>query len=221
MEMTSTLKINREPVRHATLQGLAAVGFVTLIIAGIMLAIYAARFVPEAASRVGSAAVYLSQVFTPAKKADLQVVTQIPFGVASTTESTTTAVVATTTTTVTKPVTYPPATTPGEETTTTYPSGGTPVATLHGLPDLKVTITQVGYLSLNNTDSFIAAKVIPSGLRGAVKFTVTNVGTNTTGNWSFNANLPTTSSFTFNSDAQKPLLPGERIDYTLGFDRHS
>lgn len=213
--MTTTIK--RTPNRQAALTGLAVVGFITLIILGIMLAIYAARFVPIAASRVGSAAVYLSQVFSPAKPdTDLQVVPQIPFDVATSTATSTTA--ASTTPAVVIPA-YPAPTTPGTATHTTYPAGGTQTtAPLYGKPDLLVTITQTGYLTTNNTNSFVASKTVPNNERGAVKFTVTNVGTNVSGRWDFEAVLPTTSSYTFHSDTQESLRPGEKIDYVLGFD---
>ena len=218
MEMTTTTTINRNPRRAAAISALALVGFITLIALGIMLAIYSARFVPAAVSRVGSAAVQLSQIFVPAPKSDLTVVPQLPFE-----ESTTTA----TSTIVTSPLlngqgtdtTVPAATTPGQQTSNTYPVGGASNAPLYGQSDLAVTITQVGYLSVDNTDSFIASSNVPSGFNAAVKFSVRNTGTNATGGWSFNAVLPTSSSYTFNSDQQKSLLPGEHIDYTLGFDR--
>lgn len=210
--MTTTYKRTN---RQAALTGLAVVGFITLIVLGILLAIYSARFVPAAVSRVGSAAVYLTQVFTPAPKdTDLQVVPQIPFEVATSTATTSPLVTAPVTTT--KPVTYPTATNPGTQTTNTY-GAGTP--TLYGQADLKVTITDVGYLALDNTNSFVSAKKVPDGKNAAVKFTVTNIGTNKSGTWSFQAQLPTTSSYTFTSDVQQSLNPNEHIDYVLGFDR--
>lgn len=212
--MTTTIK--RTPNRQAALTGLAVVGFITLIILGIMLAIYTARFVPVAASRVGSAAVYLSHVFSPAKDTDLQVVPQIPFDVATSTATST--VAASTTPAVVIPA-HPVTTTPGTPTQTTYPAGGTQTtAPLYGKPDLQVTITQTGYLTTNNTNSFVSSKTVPNNERGAVKFTVTNMGTNVSGTWDFEAVLPTTSSYTFQSDTQESLRPGEKIDYVLGFD---
>jgi subtilase family serine protease len=77
----------------------------------------------------------------------------------------------------------------------------------------------VGYLTSDNTDTFISSATVPSGYNAAVKFTVRNAGTNVSGNWVFNANLPTNSSYTYNSNSQQSLRPGERIDFTLGFDR--
>lgn len=215
MEMTQTTTISRNPRRTAAVNGLAAVGFITLIVLGILLAIYSARFVPAAVSRIGSAAVSLSQVFVPAKS-DLTVVPQVPFdnaGIASTSAS------ATSTATTSAPITTYPTPAAGPKTTTTYPAGGASTAPLYGQADLAVTITDVGYLTSNNTDSYVSGVIVPSNDNAAVKFSVTNVGTNISGPWSFNAMLPTNTSFTFNSNPQQSLRPGERIDFTLGFDR--
>jgi hypothetical protein len=218
--MTTTIK--RTPNRQAAITGLAVVGFVTLIIMGIMLAIYTARFVPEAANRVGSAAVYLSQVFSPKKDVDLTVVPQVPFDGTTASTSTATSTTATSSVPLVTVPTHPtvPATTAGAQTSTTYPAGGTHTpATLYGQPDIAVHISQTGYLTGNDTNTFVGGTTVPSGLRPAVKFMVTNVGTNASGQWYFKADLPTTSSYTFNSDVQQSLLPGEHIEYTLGFDR--
>jgi hypothetical protein len=63
MEITTTTT-TRNPARHAAINGLAIVGFIALLVAGIALAIYSARFLPKTASRIGAAAVSLSSVFT-------------------------------------------------------------------------------------------------------------------------------------------------------------
>jgi len=219
--MTMTSLPTPSPVRRVAINALALVGFVVLIIIGMTLAIYAASFVPTAVTRLNSAAVYLSSVFVPADKAGLDVVapgTEIPFGeapgagIATTTVATTTAIVTPTPVAPTTP-------SKGTPTTTVYPTGGTAPATLYGLSDLTVTIVSTGYLTTNDTGSFVASKSVPDGLRGAVKFSVSNIGTNTSGRFSFKAVLPTSSAYTFNSDLQDALLPSEHIDYVLGFDR--
>lgn len=218
MEMTTTTTISRDPRRMAAIHGLAVVGFIALIVLGIMLAIYSARFVPAAMSRVDSAAVYLSQVFTPASKNALTVVPQIPFSATSTASTTASNA---TTTTVTSPLlgnaSVPVANTPGPKTTTTINPGAS-TAPLSGLPDLAVTITQVGYLTGNSTDDFVGGSPVPAGSNPAVKFSVTNVGTNVSGSWNFSATLPTSNSFTYTSNPQQSLRPGEHIDFTLGFN---
>ena len=215
MQMTMTNTPNHSPARRATINALAIIGFVVLIIIGMALAIYAASFVPKAVTRLNSAAVYLSSVFIPADGAGLEVVTpgtEVPFGEAPG------AGIATTTATTTAPTT-PVTPTRGTETSVVYPTGGTTAPVLSGLSDLTVVNVITGYLTTNDTASFVASRIVPDGLRGAVKFTVVNTGTNLTGRFAFKAVLPTTSAYTLNSDSQDSLLPGERIDYVLGFDR--
>jgi len=95
------------------------------------------------------------------------------------------------------------------------PSSGT----LTGLPDFIVTINEVGYLTTSTTDSFVASSTVPTGNRPAVKFTIKNVGTNTTGSWRFSASIPTQTAYIFQSQPQQSLSPGDSIDYTLGFDQ--
>lgn len=196
--------------RRAAINALAIVGFIVLIIIGMALAVYAATFVPKIVTRLNSAAVYLSSIFVPASSdVSLEVV---PFPEAPVSEVATTSVAAPAT-----PVAAPAAIA-GTPTTVTYPTVK-PTPTLSGLSDLTVTITSRGYLTTSDTASFIKADSVPSGARPAVKFTITNSGTNLSGRFTFKAPLPTSSTYTFTSDSQDSLLPGEHIDYVLGFDR--
>lgn len=218
--MTMTSSPTPSPVRRVAINALALVGFVVLIIIGMTLAIYAASFVPKAVTRLNSAAVYLSSIFVSADKPGLQVVTpgtEVPFGETPGAGISTTTAATSTPATPAKPVATTP--TQGTQTTTVYPTGGTATPTLYGLSDLSVTIVSTGYLTTNDTASFVASKTVPDGLRGAVKFSVKNIGTNTSGRFTFKAVLPTSSTYTFNSGLQDALLPGEHIDYVLGFDR--
>lgn len=221
METTTTITTKRNG-RTAAINALAVVGFIALVFIGIALAIYAARYVPTALSRVGSAAVYLGSVFTPADEdADLEVVPgeTIPFD-----EETP---VATSTPATGEPTTQPTTNTPrptptqGQTTTGTYPVGGTvavPQAP-YGKADLAVSVVSVGYLNSADTDSYRVSSEVPDGKRGAIKFVVTNVGTNVTGSWKFKATLPTSPSYTFTSPSQKSLNPGDKIEFVLGFDK--
>lgn len=218
MEMTTITTQTTSPTRRVAINALAVVGFVVLIILGMALAVYAATFVPKAITRLGGAAVYLSSIFVPAEEpAKLEVVTPgmvVPFPDAPAVASTSTPAVA--------PAPAPATViTPGTQTTTTYPVGVVPAqpAVLSGLPDLTVTIVATGYLTSTDTSTFVKSDTVPDGLRGAVKFTISNIGTNASGRFDFDATLPTTRSYTFTSDYQDSLLPGEKIDYVLGFDR--
>lgn len=220
--METTTTISHRPARTAAVNALAIVGFIALVFIGIALAIYAARFVPTAVSRVGSAAVYLGSAFTPAdEKADLEVVPgeSIPFepAASTTTPVETPATPGTTPTTPTRPTT-PVA---GQGTSGTYPVGGSvavPQAP-YGKADLTVSVLSVGYLNSADTDTYRVSNEVPDGKRGAIKFVVTNKGTNVTGTWKFKAEIPTSPSYTFTSPTQKSLNPGDKIEYVLGFDK--
>ncbi|MEK7114073.1 MAG: hypothetical protein AAB850_00795 [Patescibacteria group bacterium] len=208
--------------RQATMTGLAVVGFVALVASGIWLAVYSTRYVPDVVGRVGSAAVFLGSVFTPAEGPSLSVVptltesTTIPFSEASSTISTIAH------STVSKPATVTPSppSTVGVRTNTTYQmSGATTTNAQTGLPDLVVSIKAIGYLGGASTDSFIASSTVPSGLRPAITFIIKNVGTRATGLWRFSASIPTQTSFVYQSELQQSLNTGDSIEYTLGFDQ--
>lgn len=206
--------------RQTAINGLAVVGFVALVIAGIWLAIYSTLFVPTVVNRIGSAAVYLGSVFIPSDEPTLSVVpnptasTTISFGNASSTTSTST-IPKITAPTKPKPV----ATTPGEKTSGTYLIGNATAQTLNGQPDFIVNITAVGYLATTSAESFIASSTVQSGSRPAVKFTIKNIGTNIAGQWRFSASIPTSSAYLYYSPLQQSLNPSDSIDYTLGFDQ--
>lgn len=207
------------PTREAALGGLAIVGFIALVLLGMWLAVYSARFVPATINRIGAAAVYVGSLFTPDQPANLTVIptasTTLPFGDATTTATTTS--VATTTKPAgqtTKPVTP----TAGTQTSTTTELG-TARPVLYGYPDLAVTITAVGYMTTSSTDSFVAATTVPHGAIPAVRFSVKNIGTNVAGQWSFMASIPTSNNSTYQSALQQTLNPGDYIDFTLGFSQ--
>ena len=218
MESTTTYTsttTNAPEKRSVALTTLAAVGFVALIAFGMWLAVYSARFVPGTVSRIGSAAVALGSVFNSGSSGVATTTTPstITFGGSTSTPETTTP----TTGDTGSGSTYHPQ--PGQETSGTTQIGGTgSPAPYSGLPDLEVSITAVGYLTTNTTDSFVAATVVPHGYRPAVKFTIKNIGTNVAGSWAFSAVIPTQTAYIFQSQSQQPLNPGDSIDYTLGFD---
>ncbi len=220
MEITTTT-IEQTSPRRATVNALAIVGFIALLFIGVALAIYGARYVPTIVSRVGSAAVSLSQSFRAAEKpAALEVVTAtstLPFSVPGVVTATTSASTTVAAVTASLPTT---GTTAGTKTSTTYTTVSTPVAP-YGQPDLTIAITNIGYLSDSSSDSFITSGTVPSGKRGAVKFVVTNSGTNYTGTWQFGAYIQTSPIFSFVSPTQQSLAPNDRIEYVLGFDQVS
>ncbi|MFA5996622.1 MAG: CARDB domain-containing protein [Candidatus Paceibacterota bacterium] len=206
---------NDLPSRQAATHGLAIVGFIALIGAGMWLAIYSTQFVPSVVGRMGAAAVYLGSVFTPAEPT-LSVIdtasTTIPFGDATSTPVTDVSE----NNEPSLPMPVKPVA--GAQTTSVTEISGSP-ATLSGLPDLSVTINQIGYLATTSASSFVASSTVPVGSRPAVSFTVKNVGTNASGAWRFSASIPTQTAYVYQSPAQQALAPGDSIDYTLGFDQ--
>jgi hypothetical protein len=100
------------------------------------------------------------------------------------------------------------AATPAKPTT---PAKTTPASTyvpakrtssLYGQGDLSVTIGSVS----NNGGTY------------SVVFTIKNSGTNIVpAGWTFNAALPTSPAYTYSSQPQQALHPGDKIVYTLGF----
>ena len=216
---TTTTTEHTQPTRRAAINGLAVVGFIALVFIGITLAIYAARYVPETVSRLGSANVYFSSLFGGDEgDNDLEVVPgdSVPLPTDETATSTDSSVATSTEGTV-NPDTTPVTPRPGTPTTVTVPV--TVPQTLYGKADLTVRVTETGYLRSANTNSFVKDNEVPEGERPAIKFRVTNVGTNKSGTWNFEAKLPTTSSYTYKSSNQQSLMPGQFIDFTLGFDR--
>lgn len=113
-----------------------------------------------------------------------------------------------------------PAQTPGTPTTVTIPVVSTP--NLFGKADLSVHV--IGYGLVDNSTGVFEAKdaiphTLPSGKRGAIRFEIVNVGTNVSGEWRFEAELPTSPNYTYTSDDQQTLFPGDKIVYTLGFNK--
>lgn len=85
---------------------------------------------------------------------------------------------------------------------TAYTAAPAPAA-LYGAGDLAVTINSVAPSA--------------NGLTTVV-FTIQNVGTNVVqSGWSFNANLPINGGYTYASQTQRALNPGDKIAYTLSF----
>lgn len=216
MEITTTTT-DKSPRRQAALSALAIVGFIVLILIGIGLAIYAARYVPVAINRIGTGAVSLSSVFTPADEnpePEVDVVvtdTSIPFEPVATSTATSSDTVPTYTT-----PTAPTATT--RTVTYTQPVAvSVPPQAPYGRADLTVDITAVGYCTSDRVSSFRRDTEVPDGENGGIQFRVSNIGTNMSGQWDFTYDLPTSPALERTVSNQRTLGPGDRVDYTLCF----
>jgi len=104
----------------------------------------------------------------------------------------------------------------GPKKETLYPVGtsGTSTSTK---PDLIVRILEIGVVD-KTSNVFIATTTLKNSDRIAVRFEVENLGREASGEWRFNAVLPTYPFYIFQSEAQQSLSPRDRIEYTLGFD---
>ena len=85
---------------------------------------------------------------------------------------------------------------------TTYVPAKTTARAFYGSPDLAVTM----------------GSVTNYGGRYSAQFTIQNVGSNVAPyGWTFNASLPASPTYTYTSNAQQALNPGDKVVYTLGF----
>ncbi len=206
------------------LKSLAVIGFIALIIAGILLAIYTARFMPSITGAFESGTAYMSGILLPQPQKNK--LTVIPQTTVSSDNAVATSTKKLSTKTVNKPTiannTNKPISWRAEKKITNqlYPTGGQTVATTtsyYGLPDLATTITAVGYLTGTSTDNFIASNTIPAHAQVAVKFRVINQGTNVTGRWSLEIHIPTELNSIYQSKMIQSLLPGQPEDFIVHF----
>ncbi len=110
---------------------------------------------------------------------------------------------------------------PGTQTTEvfTLPGGGS-VSDPNGRVDLTARVIEIGVVS-KSTGVFTASSTPNRSIstnRVAIRFAVENIGTKNSGQFTFNAVLPTFPSHIFSSPTQQNLGPGDRIEFTLGFD---
>lgn len=202
------------PNRTVMIHTLAIVGFIALIGASMWLAVYSTRYVPTVVNRVGSAAVYLGSVFSSADKPTLSVIpTQVASTIISFDDASST--VSTNAGSTSKPVT-PKVVTPtaGKKVTNTYQMTGSTAP--YGLPDLVMRIDAVGYLTSTSTNSFVASSTVPLGNMVAVKFTVTNIGTNISGFWRIHTVALTQ---VFDSPLLESIVPGSNASGVFYVDK--
>lgn len=109
---------------------------------------------------------------------------------------------------------------PTSQTITNIPIGGSTARAENpnGKPDLKVSIITTGVVD-KITGVFATTSSLYRANRIAVRFAVENIGDKTSNEWMFNAILPTYPPYTYNSDSQPKLKPGDRIEFTIGFDQ--
>ncbi len=107
-----------------------------------------------------------------------------------------------------QPTSTPRPKAPTMTTTVVYPQSNP-----NGFTDLKVTTLGSGILK-NGVFTYTAK--YDRDLRNAIKFDIKNIGTKTSGSWTFKTLLP--SGVVYESPVQIPLKPMEHVEFTLGFD---
>jgi len=121
-----------------------------------------------------------------------------------------------------------------QESATPAPAPNTPAVTpLQPAPtvpvardpaDLAVNIVETGVLvEVAGENTFFPVSPIPSDKVAAVRFTVTNQGEQSSGTWTFRAELPIEGDedYVYTAPAQNAMLPGTQVEFTLGFDQIS
>ncbi len=131
----------------------------------------------------------------------------------------TTLSIAPVTTASTKPATSTIVTPPAKKPTTSYRASGSGALVAHaasGPADLAVTIIASGYIDPASGALLTNRPAQPGDVVG-VEFDIANIGGSATGSYSFQAHLPTQSSYTYNSPVQASLAPGAHVVSTLRF----
>src|SRR5690606_11174041 len=80
--------------------------------------------------------------------------------------------------------------------------------------DLEVSLVAVG--KMTNDERFIPGASLETNELGALQFRVKNIGTKTSTDWRFIAELPNGDEFL--SSTQRPLKPGEMSTLTISFE---
>lgn len=105
---------------------------------------------------------------------------------------------------------------PATETPTPPPPTTSNPPVKRSAPDLSVRIVAVGIID-PSTGAFVKrAPMSPSDV-SALQFDIGNIGGSPSGSYYFEARLPTTNGYTYTSQAQNPLGPGEHVLNTLRF----
>jgi len=201
-----------ERVKTILIQGLAIVGFVAILFTGLWGTVQVVKLAPSVFSNLAAVTSFTS-IFVPNK--EITIDTQV---------SSDDNLIATVNEADSEDTRSPSNTdsrtslTAGERTDEVFPiSDSRSISNSNGRVDLKATIISTGIVDVNNV--FTQTSSIGATEQGVIRFSVTNIGSKTSDNWTFNAVLPTFPMYIFHSTNQKALAPGDRIDFTLGFDQ--
>ncbi len=195
-----------ERVKTLLTQGLAIIGLITVLIIILLGTIQVVKSAPKILSNLAAVTTFKS-VFIQNEKTTTDDNTK---NLSSSTD--TKAKVDTKEKSTKTPLTK------GERTDRIYPiSDSRTIQNPNGRVDLKALITDVGIIDTDGI--FVSTSTISTKNKGTIRFTVTNIGSKTSDNWTFNAVLPTFPMYIFHSTNQRALAPGDKIEFTLGFDK--
>ena len=197
---------------------MAVIGFVVLVCLLAWLAVQVVRFIPTAFSSLAN--IFEANQREYAENTDdenevIVVVNEEAEEEPEEEEDSEEETVATSTTPVatstvaTRPTSKPKPAPVQYRTVTTYKY---PVSDPNGQIDLAATFVGVG--TLNSSGKFVVGELSDNG-QGAMQFVVKNIGTKTSGTWSFEATMPNGSKTS--SKTQQPLRPAESSTLTLVF----
>jgi hypothetical protein len=91
------------------------------------------------------------------------------------------------------------------------------ISSYAGKPDLSVKLLSTGIIN-RSTKQFTQTSTMGTGDEVGMRFEVRNIGNAVSGSWNLKATLPSATTPNYNSDPQMSLNPGDRIEFTLGFD---
>lgn len=141
------------------------------------------------------------------------VITSTSTTATSSTTTTTATTSVTTTATSSTPVTPPKTPASPIVTNQTYTYSYLPESDPKGFTDLVVTYLGIGVK--NSAGQFINNGKLYENVAGAIQFSVKNIGTKTSSDWTFATKLPGDNSFT--STRQNPLKPNEKATFVAAF----
>lgn len=98
-----------------------------------------------------------------------------------------------------------------------YVVAGGPASNPNGFTDLKIEYIGVGSYN-QNTKVFTPKSSLDNDDKAALRFSVQNIGTKTSGTFTYRVTLPDDNSAAYTSPAQNPLVPTEKAIITILID---
>ena len=191
----------QQKIKEVVVRGLAIVGFFALLFSGLWGTIQVVKITPKIISSIAAVSTSLTSIFISNKEATT-ISNEQPEQADILKNEDKTATI--------KEIA-------GDREDNIFPITSVGISNPNQEPDLEVTILATGIITTDNI--FTPTESMKSTEKGAVRFQIRNIGGKETGSWTFNVVLPTFPMHIFHSEIQKSLRPGDRVEYTLGFDQ--